>query len=144
MQFQQLFNGLCVGYHVEGCDTFELSGAIPLSMKTLHNDRQLYLSNNVSDWRSDHLPEGTMQMYEIHFIPPKQMVYVHSPDYDSVNPRWSETKKIYIRSTKLKKLIAQGYRLFSLAENNDKDELPESFIINPTHYVKKILKISKS
>ena len=56
--FKQLENGLYVGYHAEGSETFELAGSVKLSMETLHDDRPLFLCHDRNIWSGDHLPEG--------------------------------------------------------------------------------------
>lgn len=138
--FQQLPNGQYVGYHVEGCETFELAGCIPLSMQTLHDDRQLYLSASKDDWFPTHLKEKDFSLYEIHFEMPKHKEFDSYNEYWKINPTWSDKTRSYTRSKELNKLITQGYEMFSIGEN-EKGETPESFIINPTKHVKSITKI---
>ena len=132
--------GLSIGYHYEGCETFELAGSIPLSMETLHDRRPLFLGNNVEDWSSDYLKNTPIRLYKINFVLPKQKVFETYKEYQEVNPMWDETNRMYVYSKKLKKLLDEGYSMFSVGEN-ERYELPESFIINPTQYVKSIEKI---
>lgn len=139
--FKQLPNGLYVGYHAEGGETFDLSGNVPLTMETLHDDRPLFLSYSKDHWFAEHLPKGSVVLYEIHFVLPKQMNYSSYDEYQKVNPGWDENNKVYISTPKLTKLISEGYNMFSVGVN-EIGETPESFIINPTKYVKDIIKIS--
>lgn len=141
LEFQQLPSGLYVGYHVEGGETFELAGSIPLSMETLHNGRPLYLSNSKEHWFSTHLKAEDFRVYEIHFEMPPHKTYDTYAEYQKVNPMWDETNRCYRYSAELEHLIDQGYHMFSVGKN-EKGEIPESFIINPTHYVKKIVSIN--
>lgn len=142
-EFQQLPNGLYVGYHVEGCETFELAGSVPLSMETLRDDRPLFLSHSDDFWFPNHLPEADFKLYEIQFSLPKEKTYNSYKEYQKVNPWFHEESKTYIYSKALEKLIDEGYHMFSVGEN-EKKELPESFIINPTQYVKSIKKIVRA
>jgi hypothetical protein len=141
-EYRQLPNGLFVGYHVEGSDTFDLAGGIPLTMETLRDDRPLFLSHSDEHWFPRHLPEADFTLYEIHFELPKEMTYDSYEEYQKVNPWWDEDNRKYIHTPTLKKLINEGYHMFSVGEN-EKKELPESFIINPSLYVKSIEKISR-
>ena len=140
--FTLLENGLYVGYHVEGHDTFDLAGAIPLSMETLHDERPLFLSTNKEDWFPDHLPRADMRVYEIQFALPKEKICLTYKEYQIYNPGWNETERKYIRPAELEKLIAQGYHMVSVGQN-ERREIPESFIIYPTLYVKSISQIQK-
>lgn len=132
--------GLCIGYHVEGGETFELAGSISLSMETLHDDRPLFLSASKTYWFSDHLTKVKLRVYEIHFEMPKHLAFDTYKEYQEVNPWWNEDKRTYIFGKKLTKYIKDGYGMFSVG-NNEKNETPESFIIHPTEYVKSIKEI---
>ena len=139
-KFEQDEEGLHIAYHVEGDETFKQVGSIPLSMETLQDHRPLFVSNNKEDWLSDHLPEGSTWLYEIRFTMPKQKVFGTYKEYQEVNPGWNEKNKEYVYSKKLEKLLKEGYRMFSVGEN-ELYETPESFIINPVQYIKSIKKI---
>lgn len=139
-KFEQDEQGLHIAYHAEGGDTFELAGSIPLSVETLDDNRPLFVSNNNEDWISSHLPEGTIRLYKIRFTLPKQKIFKTYREYQEVNPGWNEEDRVYVYSKKLEKLLKEGYRMFSVGEN-ERYEIPESFIINPTQYVKSIEKV---
>lgn len=136
-EFATTANNTLLGYHVEGGETFENGGSTHLSLATLHDARPLFICADKSRWWSDHLPEAHLRLYEIEFEKPTQKVFTDETEYDLLL-QWNEEKKVYVYSSKLLRLVSEGYSLFTLKTNT---ELPESFLINPTKYVKDIKRL---
>ncbi len=136
--FNKLENGNFVGYHCEGGETHIAIGEVCLSMGTLSDNRPLFICYDKISWFPSHLDPEKFVTYEIEFTPPtKYVVFDKWEEYMSLF-QWSETKKNFILTSKLKKMIDDGIHLFILDKNNNRDELPEAFIINPTQYVRAI------
>lgn len=138
--FEQTPDGKLVGYHCEGGETFENGGSVALTMKTLDNNRPLFLGRNTDEWVPKHLNLKKFRLYKIIFEQPsKVMTFKSFEEYQSLL-EWNPRDKRYMWSEELEKLFDQGYRLFVL-DKNDADELTEAFLVCPKDYVKSIGKI---
>lgn len=135
--FDKTPEGLVVGFHCEGGETFEYSGTGKLTLDTLDNNRPLFLSHDQHQWVPYHLDLKDYRQYKIIFEQPaKVMTYSSFNEYQNLYG-WNSKDNRYVWSEELEKLFDQGYRLFVLGKN-DKDELTEAFLICPKEYVKSI------
>lgn len=135
---EQHIPDLAIGYHVEGGETFDIAGGQELSMKTLSDQRPLFVCGDKTQWYPTHLPEAGFRTYEVKYETPKEISY---NSYDKYHDLFGFDGKGYVIKPSLQKLIDEGYHMFTLLPQNDRKELPESFIIQPTKYVKSIKRI---
>lgn len=132
---------LAVAFHCEGGETFDNVNRVPLSMSTLDNDRFLFISQERNEWVPTYLDLSEYSLYEITYeLPSKVKVFDSFHEYHDLF-YFNESTNKHMATPILQKYIAEGYRLFVLGEN-DKDELKESFLINPKDYVRAITLVS--
>lgn len=132
---------LADAFHCEGGETFDNVNRVPLSMSTLNNDRFLFMSQERDEWVPTHLDLTEYSLYKITYeIPSKVKVFDSFYEYHDLF-YFDESTNKPMATPILQKYIAEGYRLFVLGEN-DKDELKESFLINPKDYVRAITLVS--
>lgn len=121
MHFKQTEQGYWIGYHWEGCETFQLAGAIRLSMESLDNARPLFIM---------HLPDSgwvSGRLYEITFRPLKKYQAMDREEFDclldySDAEGWSPTDTLL-------ELEGKGHRLMWMATDDRRDT--EAFIWQP-------------
>lgn len=132
-----------IAYHIEGGETFELANKIPLSMETLHDNRPLFLCNNPKEWFPYHLKDKSgYRVLEVTFtMPERGLSFKHWDKYDELVVYSSENND-YVYSSVLEEHISNGFHIFVLDEDNDRKELGEIMLINPTKYVTSIREIS--
>ena len=132
-----------IAYHIEGGETFELANNIPLSMKTLHDNRPLFLCSNPKEWFPYHLKDKSgYRVLEVTFIMPEHgLSFKHYDKYHELFWYSSENNE-YIYSSVLEEHISNGFHIFVLDEDNDQKELSEIMLINPSKYVTSIMDIT--
>ena len=132
-----------IAYHIEGGETFELTNNIPLSMKTLHDNRPLFLCSNPKEWFPYHLKDKSgYRVLEVTFIMPEHgLSFKHCDKYHELFWYSSENNE-YIYSSVLEEHISNGFHIFVLDEDNDQKELSEIMLINPSKYVTSIMDIT--
>lgn len=139
--FEKNEDGLLIGYHCEGGETFEETGSKPLSMLSLDNSRFLFIGKNQHEWTPFHLDLSEYRLYQVVFkYTSKIAVFDVFSEYQKLF-QYSSDKKEYRRSKELQKLIDAGVYLFIL-DKNDQDELTEAFIVNPKDHVTFIKEIN--
>lgn len=120
-------------FHVEGGETFELAGSVPLSLATLDDCRPLFLCEDKSWLRS--WPEG--QPYRLLVVSVKPGFKVWKTDdlreYWKLC-QWSEERGWEYRPA-LRRLLKEGFDCFSFKGKNEAGDPPEMFFINPTAWV---------
>ena len=130
---------LFVGYHVEGGETFELAGSIPLSTDTLRDDFPLFIANNPSEWFPHHLEnKDEYRVYKILFERIPFFVFNEQSLYMKNTPRHLRDRDGRLCADTM---IQNGVRLFILDEN-DANDLTESCLIYPSKHVRSITQIS--
>lgn len=125
MHFKQTDQGHLVGYHWEGCETFQLAGAVRLSMESLDNARPLFVA---------HVPDGGWEsgrLYEITFKPLKKFEAADAAEFDQLLHH--SDRGGWAASPLLIDLAAQGHRLFCLNDAPKWDA--EAFIWQPKEAV---------
>lgn len=132
-----------IAYHIEGGETFKLTNNIPLSMKTLHDNRPLFLCSNPKEWFPYHLKDKSdYRVLEVTFIIPEHgLSFKHCDKYHELFWYSIENNK-YIYSSVLEEHISNGFHIFVLDEDNDQKELSEIMLINPSKYVTSIMDIT--
>lgn len=79
---------LFVGYHVEGGETFELSGSVPLNINTPRDDFPLFIANNPNEWFPHHLEnKDEYKVYKILFERIPFFVFSKQSAYMKNTPR---------------------------------------------------------
>lgn len=135
--FERTIDGLYFGYHCEGGETFDLAGNIPLSVETLDNDRILFLANHYMDWYPFYLSMDKRERYRVlrcYFkMPEKTLTFNKYDEYHELFRYVTKTDRL-VRTEKLNKYIEEGYHLFILGENDQK-EITEAMLIYPKNYV---------
>lgn len=146
--FKENKNGDLIGYHVEGGETFELSMFPPLSLKTLVDDRPLFLGYDSQSWFPMHLNVENYKVLEITFSKPKCLMIDNIEEYSDLiivrgfePPEHNGEITVTTLSDKGKKLYKEGYRLFCLTNHvtsTGQADLLEAFLMDSSKYVKSI------
>lgn len=129
-----------VAYHWEGCETFELGGATPLSMESLDNNRFLFLTNNPNNWKSERLYEVQLRKVKT-YVAPSQEAYNLFGVSESKLFGVSESKYAteYHWTPRLCMLVENGFRFFVYEPTNG--EMPEGFLVYPKESVVSIARV---
>jgi hypothetical protein len=130
-------DGAYIGYHVEGGETLSRSTQPPLSMKTLKNDKPLFLCNNPDEWYPKHLSNSNCyRVYKVRFSPVKSAEFTRFDTYHKV---FDVIENNGVSNTTLSRLGKSWSRfnieLFTLLPSNDKDEISEAFLMNSRNKV---------
>ena len=130
---------LFVGYHVEGGETFELSGSVPLNLNTLRDDFPLFIANNPNEWFPHHLEnKDEYKVYKILFERIPFFVFSKQSEYMKNTPYPLSYNDGKLRVTDMTK---NEIHLFIL-DRNDEGELTESYLIYPSKHVRSITQIN--
>lgn len=140
----QKVGGLHLGYHWSSSGNFLSMGSIMECPQ-----KHLFLSSMISPWFPSHLPPERIRqetLYMVYFEMPKEKVFRIHEDYRSVvrGLRFhmiDDYRDEHVNTTPVDRLIESGYHFVSVYEN-DKNELPESFLLYPEQYVKHIIRYS--
>lgn len=149
--FKKTATGDLVGYHIEGGETLDLSGYLPLSINNLIDHKPLFLGYEPISWYPFHLESSDYKILEITFSEPKAKEFLNLDDYFDLlisTEIYSVEHMKNIHVNKLsplgERLVNEGYNLFCLTQNFTalgEDDLLEAFLINSSKYVKQIREV---
>lgn len=126
-----------IGYHIEGGETFELAGSVPLSMDMLRNDRPLFLCNDPGVWMNT----DDQCVYEITFKLPKALVFHSNSDYHSLF-RYVAASNTWQYTKRMTQVLRSNFEGFILETENDRGSESECFLIRPKDCVLSIRRIA--
>ena len=132
-------SNLIIGYHIEGGEPFTNNGSICLSMKTLNDNRPLFLCDNMEEWWPRHLNTDGFTIYKVTYVKPEKCFTTKDCDlFGQLISSYNEILNKYVYSDLLLSMISKGIHLFELEQDNNKEELSEIMLISPTKYVTNI------
>lgn len=130
---------LLIAYHVEGGETFVQGGSVCLSMKSLDDNRPLFLCNNMEEWWPSHLVTDGFTVYKVTYVKPEKCFATKNTGvFAELIPGYNEILKKYVYGDLLLGKINEGIHSFELEQDNDRGELSEIILISPTKYVTSI------
>ncbi len=123
-------------YHFEGGLNFEEGGNRRLSLDSLDNERLLFLSRDIDSWQSF---IEDQRLYRVTIKPVKEYPIISEWDkyfnLSTFSTIHGIKKHTVGKNTELASYVDEGYRLFELDKFNDKNELPELFLVKPKESV---------
>lgn len=132
-KYYKLPNGLFVGYHWEGGETFEETGNQKLTLESVKGTPALFLCHDPLTWAPTHLDIADYRLYRIVFeMPELEAVFSSINAYHKVVPL-SGLDQCPLG-------LSLSVHLISMYEN-DRNELQESLLRYPGRYVKEITPI---